>query len=266
MSNDLRMPLDVWVGELYERAARRRALSGAGWVLAIAAHAALAFGLVTRAASRPSVRLLPPVDVEFVAPPPAPTPAPREPAVQAKATVPARAAAPAAAHAGALHLSTPQAASTPQADEAVDFTTDPSGASYGGGVVAVSGAAALGVSGARPFGNSGTAPASSGTHPSGDGLTAASDLSRKPRLPSSDPCRGFFPNGAEDDEGVVALMVTIAKSGRVSATQLLSENPHGQGFAGAARTCMATQSFVPALDRSGNAAATAIRVNVRFSR
>ena len=61
-------------------------------------------------------------------------------------------------------------------------------------------------------------------------------------------------------------MVTIGKSGRVANTQLLSENPRGQGFAAAARTCLASQSFVPALDRDGNAAATAIRVNLRFSR
>jgi hypothetical protein len=61
-------------------------------------------------------------------------------------------------------------------------------------------------------------------------------------------------------------MVTIAKSGRVSHTQLISESPAGEGFGAAARTCLAGQTFVPALDRAGNAAATAIRVNLRFSR
>ena len=100
----------------------------------------------------------------------------------------------------------------------------------------------------------------------GDALTPASDLSRKPRLPGGDPCRGFFPGIANDDAGDVALMVTIGKTGRVSSTQLLSESPRGQGFGAAARTCLASQTFVPALDRAGNSAATAIRVNVRFSR
>jgi hypothetical protein len=61
-------------------------------------------------------------------------------------------------------------------------------------------------------------------------------------------------------------MVTIGKTGRVLSTQLLSESPPGQGFAGAARTCLASQHFIPAQDRAGNAAATAIRVNLRFSR
>jgi len=66
--------------------------------------------------------------------------------------------------------------------------------------------------------------------------------------------------------GDVAVLVTVGKSGRVSNTQLLSESPSGQGFGSAARTCLASQSFVPALDRAGNSAATAIRVNLRFSR
>jgi hypothetical protein len=177
------------------------------------------------------------------------------------------AAPPAAARAGALHLASATAAPSQQADEAVDFTTDPNGTTYGGGVVAAFGKADFGAPGARAVASPGTTPNAPVTgKPKGEGLVAVSDLSRKPQLPSSDPCRGFFPNAAQDDAGDVAVMVTLNKSGRVSSSQLLSENPRGQGFGAAARTCLASQAFTPALDRDGNPAATAIRVNLHFSR
>ena len=144
---------------------------------------------------------------------------------------------------------------------------DPHGASYGGGVVAVGGTAAIGAPGARVTASPGNAPLAPVTaRPVGDALTPLADLSRKPRLPGGDPCHGFFPRAAQDDSGDVAVLVTVAKSGRVSQTQLISETPAGQGFGAAARTCLSSQTFVPALDRAGNAAATAIRVNLRFSR
>jgi TonB family protein len=149
----------------------------------------------------------------------------------------------------------------------VDFTNDPNGTSYGGGVVAVGGSAALGALGARagsPGGNAPHAPVVA--RPVADALTPASDLSRKPQLPGADPCRGFFPAGAQNDAGDVAVIVTINKAGRVLNTQLLSESPSRQGFGVAARSCLASQRFVPALDRAGNSAATAVRVNLRFSR
>jgi hypothetical protein len=46
----------------------------------------------------------------------------------------------------------------------------------------------------------------------------------------------------------------------------VSEAPSGQGFGAAARTCMLGQVFEPALDRDGRPAATALNVNVKFSR
>lgn len=271
-TNTVELPLGELVGELFGRAARKRGLVTMGWALALAAHAGAALMFANHRSAPASERTPPPVDVEFVnpAPPPPPVPVPEEapPPVKAAATptVPA-AAPPAAARAGALHTAAPDAAPQQQIEEAVDFTTDPNGKSYGGGVVAVGGTATFGAAGARVTPVAGNAPfAPATTHPAGDGLTPASNLSRKPRLPGSDPCRGFFPSAAEDDVGDVAVMVTIAKSGRVSSTQLLSETPRGQGFGAAARTCLASQNFVPALDRDGNAAATAIRVNLRFSR
>jgi hypothetical protein len=271
ITNTAEMPLGTLVGELFGRATRRRGLVVAGWGLAIASHAAAAVLFASHQGATVIERTPPPVDVEFVTPPepPPPPPVPEEAPPEAPKTAPPNtpaSAPPAAARAGALHTAAPDAAPAQQTEEAVDFTTDPNGKSYGGGVVAVGGSAAFGAAGARVSPVAGNASSAPATARPGDGLTAASNLSRKPRLPGSDPCRGFFPGAAQDDVGDVAVMVTIAKSGRVSNTQLLSENPRGQGFGGAARTCLASQSFVPALDREGNAAATAIRVNLRFSR
>ncbi|HET7542796.1 MAG TPA: hypothetical protein VFK05_23150 [Polyangiaceae bacterium] len=263
------VPLDSLVGELFGRAAGKSRLVAAGWVLALSSHAAAALFFCRHEA--PAVeRTPPPVELEFVAPPEPPPPAPEvAPPEEAKAapTRLATAAAPAAARAGALHLAKTDAAPAAQQEQAVDFTTDPHGESYGGGVVAVGGTAAMGVAGARVAPVAGSTPSAPVTpRPVADALTPASDLSRKPRLPGGDPCHGFFPRSAQDDVGTVAVMVTIAKSGRVLSTQLVSEAPAGQGFGAAARTCLASQTFVPALDRTGNAAATAIRVNLRFSR
>ncbi len=260
-------PLDALLGELFGRASRRRGLVVAGWVLALASHAAAAVLFANHHETAAVERTPPPVDVEFVTSPPPPPPAAEEaPPEPAKAaTTPAAAAPPAAARAGALHLASAAAAPAQQAEQAVDFTTDPNGASYGGGVVAVGGTAAFGAPSARVTAVAGTAPLAP-PRPVADALTPASDLSRKPQLPGSDPCRGFFPGAARDDEGSVAVMVTIGKTGRVMNTQLMSENPPGQGFGGAARTCLANQHFIPAQDREGNVAATAIRVNLRFSR
>jgi hypothetical protein len=261
-------PLNALVGELFGRASRRGSLVVVGWVLALGSHATAAV-LFANHHEPAAVETTPsPVDVEFVVPDPPPPPspleeAPPEPTKTASSTTVA--APPAAARAGALHLAKPDAAPAQQSDDAVDFTTDPNGKSYGGGVVAVGGTAAFGVASARVTQVAGSAPLAP-ARPVADALTAAADLSRKPQLPGSDPCRGFFPSSARDDVGQVAVMVTIGKSGRVMSTQLLSEAPTGQGFGGAARTCLASQRFVPAQDRAGNSAATAVRVNLRFSR
>ncbi len=265
--------LDGLVGQLFEPARRRRSLLLAGSLCAIAVHVTLATFFAQRSFVREVERVAPPVDVEFVdppappPPPPEPEPEPEAPKSDAKAEPTSAPAPPAAARAGALHLAKSEPASAAQNDEAVDFTNDPNGASYGGGVVAVGGTAQFGAAGARATPFAGLAPkAPPAPKPAGDTLVPLSDLSRKPALPGSDPCRGFFPSGAQDDVGDVAVLVTVNASGRVTNTQLLSEAPSKQGFGAAARTCLASQHFVPALDRGGNAAATAVRVNLRFSR
>jgi hypothetical protein len=260
---------DELAGQLFPAASQRRGLALAGWALALGAHVGLALFFAHRPAQTAVAHEPPPVDVEFVNPPEPPPPLP-EPVAPADAKAPAVNAAPAtpaAARAGALHLAKSDAAPAQQTEEAVDFTTDPNGTTYGGGVVAVGGTAAFGAAGARVGSLGGNAPqALIVAKPVADALVPASDLSRKPQLPGSDPCRGFFPTTAQNDVGDVAVIVTINKAGHVTNTQLLSETPSRQGFGIAARTCLANQRFTPALDRAGNSAATAIRVNLRFSR
>ncbi len=258
-----------FVSQWFASTRRSGVAVASGWALALALHVAGGLWI----GQRPSAaleRTPPPVDLEFVNPPPAPPmpepekelEPPKAEAVAAAPVVP-RAAAP-AARAGALHTAAPDAPAQ-QSDEPVDFTTDPTGTSYGSGVVAVGGTAAVGLAGARA---SGPAKVSAGTSvaPAGPALTALSDLSRRPALPRADPCRGYFPGRARDDAGEVALMVVVGRSGRASQATLLAESPRDQGFFAAARTCLMSERFTPALDRAGNPAATAIRVNVSFRR
>ena len=259
---------------LFATARSSRAASWLGWSIALAAHVGLAaWGVDQRL---PAPRVPPALEVELAAPEPlppapvspppaAPEPAPVEPA-KATATKAVAAPAPAAARVGALVTAKADPVPTPGAEEPVDFTNDPSLVGFGSGVVAIGGKAEHGLAGAKPS----VAPTNTGAGTAaksvGDALVAAGDLSRKPGLGESDPCRGFFPAGASDDMATAAVLVTIAKSGAVTAVQLLSESPPKQGFGAAARTCMAGKRFSPGLDRDGKPAATAIRVNIRFLR
>ena len=258
------------IAELFGTAEPRRASRWLGWGVALGAHL-LAAGLAVGAPHR-APRALTPLLVELAPPePPAPpvaplTPPPAERVVE-RAPLPKAAAAPPPepAHVGALLTAKVDPAPSPHADEPIDFTNDPSALGFGSGVVAVGGRAEVGVSQARP--SAAQAPAvRSAAGGAGEALTPASDLSRKPALGESDPCRGYFPSGAADDVASAAVLVTIAKSGAVSAVQLLSESPSQQGFGAAARTCMTSKRFSPGLDRDGNPTATRIRVNIRFTR
>ncbi|MGC4087595.1 MAG: energy transducer TonB [Polyangiaceae bacterium] len=266
--------LDILVSDLFDAPFKSRAWSAFGWLAALGLHVfAFSTMLDHRAAQAEKERS--PVEVELVAPPPPPAPpeplpereTPPEPQA-APRMAPARAAAappPAPAQAGALHTAKddPSAQAQP---EPLDFTHDPNVAGFGAGVVAVGGTAAFGVKNAAPAprqAEQGVAPAAK---TSGESLTAAADLGRKPSLGESDPCRGYFPQAASDDVANASVMVTLNKSGSVSKVTLLNETPSGQGFGAAARACMQSKHFTPALDREGRPTATAIRVNVRFSR
>jgi periplasmic protein TonB len=256
------------VAQIFDTAAPRRVFGVLGWIVALGAHL-LAAGLAL-SEHRPTPPPAPPLEVELARPepPPPPPPAvtPPEP-VERAPTPQAAAAPPQPARAAALLTAKEDPTPSPKADEPVDFTNDPTMVGFGSGVVAVGGKAQVGVKNAQLS----LAPPSTGTRgiaprPAGEALTPASDLSRKPGLSEANPCSGFFPSGAEDDVANAAVMVTIGKSGAVSSVQLLSESPPKQGFGAAARTCMSGKRFSPGLDRDGNPTATAIRVNIRFTR
>jgi hypothetical protein len=246
---------------------------GVALLVAIAAHTLGA--LYAGALPPPQAPPLPPVEVELAfrepsPPPPEPvveTPEPEakpadvKPIVKPKAAEPP--APPAAAKAGAVLTAAPDAQEPDPTAEPFDFTSDPNSTVYGAGVVAVGGTATVGASGAQ-VGGRGSLPVTSA--PAGVGLTAASDLSERPRLRDSDPCRGYFPKNAASDAAVATVRVIISKGGKVTSASIVSEAPSGQGFGSAARTCMLAQVFTPARDREGQPAATLLNVNVKFTR
>jgi hypothetical protein len=263
------VPLQDFVTELFARAPRRRGLSVLGWAAAIGAHLLLA-GLAL-GERRPVPPAPAPLEVDLAppAPPPvaSPVPKPEERAPEPAATaVKAMAASPAPAHVGALVTAKADPAPSPVHEEPVDFTNDPGALGFGSGVVAIGGKADVGVKHAVVSSTPGTGASGAVKGPVGDALTPVADLSRKPSLGESDPCRGYFPTGASDDVANASVMVTIGKSGAVSSVQLLAESPPRQGFGAAARTCMSRKRFSPGLTHDGKPAATAIRVNIRFAR
>jgi hypothetical protein len=261
-------PLSDFVTELFQRAGPRRSLRHIAWGVALLVHASVAAVAIEE--SRAAAAQSRPLEVELAPePPPAPVPQPEpkleEPLQRAPVARPAAASPPEPARAAALVTAKEDLTPAPNAEAPVDFTHDPSALGFGSGVVAIGGTARVGLKHAQ-LGPAASAAPAAAPRPVGDALTAASDLSRKPSLGESDPCRGFFPSAASDDVATAAVMVTIARSGAVSAVQLLSESPAKQGFGGAARACMSGKRFSPGLDRDGRPTATQVRVNVRFSR
>jgi protein TonB len=261
--------------DLFERPRSSRGTGLFGWALAFAVHALVA-GVALHSHRAAALAERPPVELELTRPEPPPpplSPAPDLPAPKATATAApvARAphpasAPPPAARPGALHTAKDDPAEPPKPDEPLDFTHDQSVQGFGGGVVAVGGNARFGAPGAglAPAAN---VPVRTGVAtPAADPVLDAADLGRKPSLAEADPCRGYFPAEASVDEGEASVLVVLAKSGSVSKATLLSESPRVQGFGAAARTCLSKKRFTPALDHEGRPAATAIRVNVRFTR
>lgn len=261
------------VAELFAGATTGRAGNALGWVVALGAHllfAGLALG--ARPAAPPAP---PPLEVELLRPeppapppvaPPPPAPAETQPAPRVAPATSRPAAAPEPARVGALLTAKADPEPSAKAEEPVDFTNDPSALGFGSGVVAIGGKAQIGLAHAQPSTTPAPAAVAVGPRTGGDALTPVADLSRKPALNESDPCRGYFPSAASDDVASAAVLLTLAKSGAVSAVELVSESPPGQGFGAAARTCMAKKRFSPGLDQDGKPAATRIRVSIHFQR
>lgn len=234
------------------------ALLGHGLVLVLAAQS-----------ERAPPRLVPVTEVELMAPaatPPAPPPAlppptpesapeapasalrPRHTRAEPRASVPARAAA----------IRTIEPAAAP-AEEPVRFASDERGGAFGYGQVA-SGGSGDGRSAAPPAGPAAPAAPDSGS----SAQTPA--LGRPPRLGEHDPCRGFFPARAGVDRGEVTLRVRVDRDGSVRSIVIERESPLGHGFGFAARDCLHSKRFVPALDTRGREVAVLAPITVRFSR
>ena len=226
---------------------------------AVGLHAALALGASTSGSAPPAPVIVSEVELApSPPPPPEPEPEPEPEAVRPAAAAPA---APAAARAGRILAATPAPAA--KADDLVDFVSDPAGTSYGSGVVARGGTAERST-GVQPRVVGPPGPAR--TAPAGDGITPAANLQRAAKLSADDPCKGQYPGEASVDSGAASVSVVVSSAGKVMRATLVSESPSGQGFGAAARRCLASTSFSPAIDKGGNAATAQLTVSVRFTR
>jgi hypothetical protein len=212
--------------------------------------------------------MIPVTEVELEPlPPPKPTepqPEPEaEPPPTAAVAPPAKARAkrapdrPAAARAGALL--TAQETPEEKSEEPMRFVTDPNGRGYGTGIVARGGTADHGE------GSAIAAPEPAPQRAKSDGITPADKLQRQPMF-LGDGCRGFFPEHARPDQGQVSVIATVQSTGAIAKLEIESESPTGEGFAGAARACLAKRKFTPALDERGQPAGARTRINLRFTR
>jgi len=245
-------------------------------VFAVGAHAALALGAVAMPEPPPAatvvteLELAPPPKTEAPTPEPEPEPneaepAPTRPQTEDAPRPPAHVAA--AARAGNV-ITAKSDAPVPANSDPVDFVTDPNGTSYAGGVVARGGTGDHGSTGTavRAAGPAKKAPvAATATAPKSD-IVPASDLSRAPALSTGTDCAGYYPRNADADSALVTLVVVVGTDGSIARSSVAGESPAGQGFGSAARACIATGRFQPALDKAGHAVKSATRVRVRFTR
>jgi len=177
---------------------------------------------------------------------------------------------PPAAKAGNL-LTAPDEPGGQKSDDPVSFVTDPNGQEYGSGTVAKGGTADIGVAGAKASGTpggtgSGTPAKGPPSPPPPPPQVTAADLSRKPVPPGGDPCKNTYPSEADDDTATVQLLVTTKPDGHVEKVSVVAENPKGQGFGRAARTCVLNLKFGPALDKEGKGVAFTFPFNIRYVR
>jgi hypothetical protein len=156
-------------------------------------------------------------------------------------------------------------------DDPYTFETDPDGKEFAGGTSQIGGGDKPGAPGAVASG----APGGTGTGEAKKGPLSAPpppppaptvDKSKPPTLNEPNACKGFFPADADDDAATVQVLITVQPNGAVTTASVLSEDPKGQGFGKAARTCLLSKKFNPGLDKTGNAAVSTTTVNLRFVR
>lgn len=243
-----------------------------GWAgIALSIHVGVASLLARKAVAAPVEPAITEIEFAPVEPPPPPPPPPEQP-VSEKAEEPTLAKAPTIAKSQpALGKAAPiLAAKTDapaKAEEPASFVTDPDGKEFGSGVVGAGGTADKGEKDGKPFvPPSPPAPTAKPVAPAAPTITPPSNLSRGPKLESADPCRGFFPAGADDDKANVSVAVVVRPDGSVASANVVNETVTGQGFGKAARSCLLATKFSPALDISGHSTHAAATVIVRFAR
>lgn len=218
----------------------------------------------------PIVMIEPPPKEEPPPPPPPPEPEP-EPVKPAAPVVekPAEAAPPpAAAKVGSLLTATDDSKNDPD-EGATKFLSDENGNEYGSGTAAIGGTADQAGPGAKKDGKeggTGTKPGGTGTNVAAVQTGPAVDLSKAASLTVDNPCKGFFPGDADDDLARVEVLVTVKPDGTVGNVSVLNENPKGQGFGKAARTCMLSARFNAALGKDGKPISATQQFNIRFTR
>jgi outer membrane biosynthesis protein TonB len=85
-------------------------------------------------------------------------------------------------------------------------------------------------------------------------------------LSRGEPCRGFYPAAADADHGEVRVVVDVESDGLAHGSTVLAEVPSRQGFATAARACVARLRFRPARDAAGGAVPGRAVLALRFDR
>ncbi|HEY6877324.1 MAG TPA: TonB family protein [Polyangiales bacterium] len=245
------------------------ARGAAAWILAALMHAGLVGLALDREPPPRAIARVTEVELQRPLPPPIPAPLPpAEPqapkpeaapqAPRSRAHAPAAKPVPKPAPAAAAPLRTVDE-TVKTAEEPVRFVTDPNGTAFGYGTVARGGTGS-GAPGAQlPEGPEPSLAAAPGT-------PSAPALSRPPSLDELEPCRGFFPERAQADRGEVALKVRVEADGKVRSVTIARESPSGQGFGFAARECLMSKRFSPALDKAGQPVAVVSPVTIRFSR
>ncbi|MGZ3418413.1 MAG: energy transducer TonB [Polyangiales bacterium] len=153
-------------------------------------------------------------------------------------------------------------------DDPTSFVTDPDGNEFGSGPVGAGGTAEKGEKDGKPEAPPHPPAPVSTAKPSAPAMTITppANLSRAPKLDGADPCRGFFPADADEDKAVVSVAVVVRPDGSVASANIVKESVAGQGFGKAARSCLLSTKFSPALDSAGKTTAAAATVNVRFAR
>ncbi len=214
------------------------------------------------------VMIEPPKEEPPPPPPPEPEPEPVKQAAPVEAKAPEPAPPPAAAKVGSL-LTAPDDSKNDPDEGAVKFLSDENGKEYGSGTAALGGTADQAGPGAKKDGKDG----GNGTKPGGTGTNVAAvqtgpvvDLSKAASLTVDNPCKGFFPGDADDDLARVEVLVTVKPDGTVGNVSVLNENPKGQGFGKAARTCMLSARFNAALGKDGKPISATQQFNIRFTR